>query len=83
MDVGKFSFSSTEGYFELPSQHKLTVILKPDLNCQISFTDNQHYQDYDGGDIIPLEISGDANNGYKTKVYVKSTNTGTLRYWTY
>jgi hypothetical protein len=83
MEVGKFSFDTTEKYFELPPLYKLTMLIKADTNCQISFTDNQHYQDYDGGDLIPLELSGDTTNGLKTKVYIKASGTGTLRYWIY
>lgn len=78
VDVGKLDVTTTEQNIILNSDLNPTIIIATDLDCEISINDNQHYQTYKAGEIIPLQD----RKGKIERLYYKTlVGSATVRYW--
>lgn len=76
--VGKLTATTTEQYIDLNGTANATLIITSDFDVEISINDNQHYQTYKSGEIIPLV---DRYETIQRLYYKTTTGTAMIRFW--
>jgi hypothetical protein len=78
--VGKLSATTTEQQVTIsaPNGCGSTLIISADNDVEISINDNQHYQTYKYGEMVPLT---DEKDSFSRLYYKTLSGTASIRFW--